>query len=303
MKPSVPPYLRIAGEIGDRIARGELRPGDRVPSARLIMREWGVAMATASKVLTTLRHDGLVEVRPGVGTVVLTAGRATPAVRVPTEGTLTTARVVEAGIAVADADGLDALSMRQVAADLGAGVMSLYRHVANKDELIRHMIRAVFAERELPAPAPEGWRAKLELVSRVQWELYRRHPWLAAQVSMTRPMLLPEMMAHTEWVLAALEGLGLTRLEMTREAVALPAFVRGVALSVADEIEAERNTGLTSQQWWLSLRHEVEALYGRFPRLVLMEDDVAKDLDAVFAHGLARHLDGLGVAIRHRRNR
>ncbi|MBZ4324459.1 GntR family transcriptional regulator, partial [Streptomyces huiliensis] len=61
---------RIVTEIRRRIEAGELAPGDRVPSTREITRQWGVAMATATKVLTELRHEGLVRAVPGVGTVV-----------------------------------------------------------------------------------------------------------------------------------------------------------------------------------------------------------------------------------------
>ncbi|GAA5031799.1 winged helix-turn-helix domain-containing protein [Actinopolymorpha pittospori] len=65
-----PPSVRILTEIRRRIATGELRAGDRVPSTRQITQQWGVAMATATKVLTALREEGLVRVVPGVGTVV-----------------------------------------------------------------------------------------------------------------------------------------------------------------------------------------------------------------------------------------
>ncbi|WP_344442545.1 winged helix-turn-helix domain-containing protein, partial [Kitasatospora nipponensis] len=65
-----PPSVRIAAELRRGIAAGELRPGDRVPSTRRLTQEWGIAMATATKVLAGLRREGLVLSRPGVGTVV-----------------------------------------------------------------------------------------------------------------------------------------------------------------------------------------------------------------------------------------
>lgn len=65
-----PPYLQIVGQIRQQILSGELSDGDMVPSARQIARDWNVALATATKVLNTLRADGLVEGMPGVGTVV-----------------------------------------------------------------------------------------------------------------------------------------------------------------------------------------------------------------------------------------
>lgn len=73
-----PPYLRIVGEIRRRIAAGELAPGDRVPSTRGITQEFGVAMATATKVLTTLRQEGLVQALAGIGTVVAEPGPGAP---------------------------------------------------------------------------------------------------------------------------------------------------------------------------------------------------------------------------------
>lgn len=73
---SGPPFRRIADEIARRIADGELAPGERVPSTRQISREWGVALATATKALTALRLEGLVEARPRVGTVVAAGAAA-----------------------------------------------------------------------------------------------------------------------------------------------------------------------------------------------------------------------------------
>jgi DNA-binding transcriptional regulator YhcF (GntR family) len=64
------PYAQIAGELRHRIQTGELAPGDRVPSIRAITQRWGVAIATATKALAALRHDGLVKAAPGVGAVV-----------------------------------------------------------------------------------------------------------------------------------------------------------------------------------------------------------------------------------------
>ncbi|WP_241564336.1 TetR/AcrR family transcriptional regulator C-terminal domain-containing protein [Nonomuraea polychroma] len=141
------PYLRIVEEIRRRITSGELAAGDKVPSTRQIVREWGVAMATASKVLGRLQEEGLARAVPGVGTVVAGAER-----RPPPED-LTRQRVVRAAIKIADAEGLAAVSMRRIAAELGASAMSLYRHVDGKDELIHLMADAVYGDDPPPAPA------------------------------------------------------------------------------------------------------------------------------------------------------
>jgi DNA-binding GntR family transcriptional regulator len=79
MAPSVqrtdPPYMQVVAQIRDRIRSGELREGDRVPSARQIMRDWEISLATATKVLAALRSEGLARGVPGIGTIVTATGR------------------------------------------------------------------------------------------------------------------------------------------------------------------------------------------------------------------------------------
>jgi len=301
-----PPYRRIVAELRSRILTGELRPGDRMPSIRQIAQRWGVAVATATRVMATLRDDGLVETTVGSGTVV--SARARPvASRRPVAGprqavarqALTRRHVLRAAIAIADAEGLDAVSMRRLAGELGSGPMSLYRHVTNKDELVAQMVDEAFGEPELPDPGPDGWRAKLELIARAQWRLCRRHLWLARAVSFTRPLLVPAMMAHTEWTLRALDGLGLPMATRIREALTLHALVVTAGLSMADEVEAEQETGVTLTRWWLTRRERTAEILGggRFPLLAAVPEHVVSDLDGLFEYGLARHLDGFAALV------
>jgi DNA-binding transcriptional regulator YhcF (GntR family) len=293
-----PPYLRIAAAIRRRIEAGELRPGDRVPSTRQVVRDFGVAMATATRALAALRDEGLVVTRPGSGTVVRAPDA--PARRRAPERELSTDRIVAAALDVADAEGLEALSMRRLAATLGVAPMSLYRHVAGRDALEVLLVREVLRAHPLPEPGPPGWRAKLELVSRVQWQAYRAHPWLPELISVTRPMLVPEAMAHTEWTLRALADLPLSEAERLREALALPAMVRGLAANLTAEAQAERETGQDVGEWWATLDGQVRALLrsGRFPQLAAVHGRQLDDLDAVLEHALARYLDGLELRLR-----
>lgn len=308
-----PPYRRIVGEIRARILSGDLRPGDRVPSIRQIADRWGVAVATATRVVATLREDGLVEAKVGSGTVV-SAPRAEkrptdpttsarpprPAGRADTAGhALSREHVHGTAIAIADVEGLHAVSMRRVAAELGVGPMSLYRHVANKDELVGQMADEIFGEAELPDPGPAGWRAKLELIARQQWALCCRHHWLPKAVSFTRPLLVPNMMAHTEWTLRALDGLGLSMTTRMREALTLHSLVTTVALSMADEVESEQETGVTLARWLAAQRSRADELLnsGRFPLLAAIHEESVSDLDGLFEYSLARHLDGLAVLV------
>lgn len=292
-----PPYARIVEAIRGRIEAGELPPGARVPSTRQIVAEWGVAMATASKVLAALRQEGLVRVLPGVGTVVgEVSGEPEPE--------LGRAGIVRAAIRIADAEGYDALSMRRVASELGAGAMSLYRHVPGKEELQLLMRDAVFGERPLPATPPEGWRAQLELSSRTLWALYRRHPWLARTTSLTRPYAGPNQMPFSEWNLRALSGIGLDDRTVFHLHLSLFGFVHGAAASLEAETREEADSGLTLDQWLSAREGETRALMesGAFPNSVriFMAPDVPFGLDVLFEFGLTRFLDGVGVLIADR---
>jgi AcrR family transcriptional regulator len=315
-----PPYARIAAELRGQIERGELQPGQRVPSTREITGRWGVAMATATKVLATLRQDGLVHPVPGIGTVV--SDPATAPARQPAparspgpdrgpgpEAARSTARIpmapdriVTAAIRVADAEGLAALSMRRVAAEVGAAPMSLYRHVADKDDLVVQMMNTVFARTELPDPPPGGWRPRLELAARILWAMFRAHPWLASALSLTRPQVMPDAVPFTEWLLTALDGYGLELSTMFTTYLMLINYVRGTAVNLEAEAEAEAVTGLNSEEWlqtqaqfWTSLP---SGGYPVFQRLISEEYDFS--LDQIFEFGLQRLLDGLAALIKEK---
>ncbi|MFE6499911.1 TetR/AcrR family transcriptional regulator C-terminal domain-containing protein [Kitasatospora sp. NPDC057738] len=306
---ALPPYARIAAELRHRIEVGELRPGDRVPSTRAVTQRWGVAMATATKALAVLRQEGLVRAVPGVGTVVCAAPRAPRAARGaadrrtegPSEESAARRRLVLAGIAIADAEGVAALTMRRLAAELGTSAMSLYRHVQNRDQLLALMVDAAYAQAPLPTPAPPHWRSCLDLSARAQWRLYQEHPWLAATMNLARPLLAPNGMRHIEWALAALEGLGLDADTRMHAAVSLFGFVRGCAVDLAAEQAAGQASGVTGDQWMQVQEGRMAALLsdGTFPAFTAARADPGLGLSAesLFTFGLDRHLDGLAALI------
>src|SRR5258706_6300526 len=236
-----PSYLRIVEDIRRRIASGNLRPGDPVPSARRITQDFGVALATATRALATLSAEGLTRSVPGVATVVAPAPSTGPAVRARRgDVELNRDRIVASAVAIADAEGLAQVSMRRIATDLGVATMSLYRHVAGKDELLIYMMDAVLGEERLPDQPPDGWRARLELSSRLQWKGFRRHPWLAPALSMTRPQIVVNGIRHTDGTLAALATSGLGTEQAMHLQLTLFGFVRGLALSLDPEAQAEQ---------------------------------------------------------------
>lgn len=285
-----PPYRQIVSDVRRRIEAGELRPGDRIPSARAITREWGVAIATATKAHAALREEGLTVARPGVGTVVAGPSAAR-------DRELTLARIVAAAIALADRDGLADLSMRRLAGDLGVATMSLYRHVPSRDELLLAMIDAAIGSVTLPPRPPKGWRVALELVARREWALFKKHPWLGPSMSLTRPQLAPNAMRLSEFVLAAFDGTGLTFAERMYVQVLLFSFVRGLASALEPEVEAQRESGLTVDEWMETQEQALTRIIrgDAFPHFsALAEEEFDLDLDRLFEFGLARLLDGIG---------
>ncbi|XVS62627.1 TetR/AcrR family transcriptional regulator C-terminal domain-containing protein [Actinosynnema sp. CA-299493] len=289
-------YQRIAREIRESIESGRLRPGDRVPSTREITVRWNVAMATATKVLVTLRSEGFVRPVAGVGTVVSSEG-GEPVRPRARETDLTGERLVLAAVRLADEEGLDGLSMRRVASQLGVATMSLYRHVENKDELVLRMIDQVLRKEALPEPGPETWRERLEVCARVQWKLFQEHAWLAPAMSLTRPQLLPSAVAHTEWILRALDGKGLSLEEMMHAAVTVFGFVRGVAVNLEPEVEQGRGTGIAEGEWMVQQAPALLDIVatGKFPMFSrVVASDLDLRLDTLFEFGLARMLDGIG---------
>ncbi|MBG0562493.1 TetR/AcrR family transcriptional regulator C-terminal domain-containing protein [Actinoplanes aureus] len=287
-----PVHRRIAALIAARITSGELAPGDRIPSTRQIMAAHGVAMATASKVIAALREQGLVQATPGSGTVVSRGAGAGPAA--PDRD-----RVVATAVTIADAEGLPGLSMRRLAGELGIPTMSLYRHVADKEDLVLHMMDRVMAAHPPPGltPAEHGWRACVQALARIQWSMYRRHTWLAQAISFTRPLLAPHAMAHTEYVMRALDGHGLDPSTQFRAAVMVANYVRGTAVNLEDEAQAEQETGMSEDEWLAAQQDRLAAVLatGRLPMLerFLAAGDPSFNLDVLLEFGLQRLLDGL----------
>jgi DNA-binding transcriptional regulator YhcF (GntR family) len=301
-----PAYRTIVADIRARIAAGTLRPGDRVPSTRQITRDFGVAMATATKALAALRQEGLVETRPRAGTVVAAVPSRQPyPERAPsTVDGLDRARIVHAAIGIADRDGLAALSMRSVAGVLGTPTMSLYRHVASKDDLVLLMTDAAFGEELPPADPPDGWRARLEVAARLQWTLYQRHPWLAHLVPLGRPVPLRNLLVHGDFVLRALDGHGLDPTTLLHAHIVLYSYVRGIAANLEAEAQARADTGLTEEEWVDSQEAAFTAIAasGDFPGFARMFSGLADgydfDLDTIFEFGLRMTLDGIEALVR-----
>lgn len=287
----------ILASIRRRIASGELKPGDRVPSTRQITKRWGVAMATASRVLATLQQEGLVVARPGIGTVVASgpvpvAPRARAA---PPE--IDRMDVIRTAMAIADTEGSAAVSMRRVATELGVATMSLYRHVTGKDDLLERMVDTAFGDHRLASPPPADWSVALETGARMLWRIFRRHPWAAQVMSLTRPQVTPHALAYSEWVMRALTTAGVATAHVLPVHLTLFSYVRGLAVNLEPEAVAEQETGLTYSEFVDTQDAAFTELIssGAYPTFaaIAADADFDLDLDDQFEFGLRHLLAGL----------
>lgn len=212
-------------------------------------------------------------------------------------------QVVTAAIEVADADGLDSLSMRRVADRLGVGTMSLYRHVPGKGELLDVMVDRVSAEAHYDVDHGvdrDDWRSRLEQVARVNRALFQRHPWLLTLFP-RRPPLGPGVIAKYNAELHAVEGIGLTDVEMDSTLTLVLGYIRDATASLLEWKTLSEHTGQTDDEWWTTLAphlnrvldQERYSLAVRVGTAATTHYNGLHDAEHAFEFGLQRVLDGI----------
>ncbi|MER6997574.1 TetR/AcrR family transcriptional regulator [Streptomyces sp. NPDC000410] len=211
-------------------------------------------------------------------------------------------RIVTAAVEVADAEGLDAVSMRRVATELGVGTMSLYRYVPGKAELLDLMLDRVQAESLAAEPPREvDWREAIGILARSYRALFHAHPWLL-KVNEARSALGPSTLRGLELCLTGLKGMGLTDPETISVIITVQSFATGIARMEIQTVEAAKETGVSHEEFWEGQRPYLERAMtsGEFPHMAaLAEDTFRTDFDH-FAFGLARLLDGFEALVKSR---
>lgn len=207
--------------------------------------------------------------------------------------------IVDAAVAIADAEGLDALSMQRVASELGYTSMALYRHIPGKDRLVAAMIDVATGRPPAPPSSPTAWRAEIESWVDALWELYLRHPWLVRAPTLSAPVG-PNELAWFEVLLGPLSRAGLDRAELIPTATFVSSAVRDLA-----RVATELDPAAAAAYGQVLARHLDP---GRFPVLSslmaeegLVEDDGGHLAPSVH-HGLSRLLDGIEVLRDRRRS-
>jgi AcrR family transcriptional regulator len=225
----------------------------------------------------------------------------------PRDRGLTREEIVSTAMAVADAEGVEAISMRRIARELGAGVMSLYWHVASKEELQDLMLESVEAEIQLPEPSGD-WRADMRTFARNTRAALLRHQW-AVDFRGFRPPSGPNDARNAERVFAILDGLGLDGRMTVMVTMAVGTYVIGAVLRETQEMRFQRETeqamaGMTAEEI-VALREEFAQRVlssGQYPHIAcFIEEDVDPDSpdtrDERFEFGLDCILDGIGARL------
>ena len=225
----------------------------------------------------------------------------------PTKGPkrgLSVERIVEAGVKIADAEGIAAISMSRIAAELGSKPMSLYRYFASKDDLIALMIDAALAQ-ATPVVADASWRAGLTHWCWRYREALQRHPWVL-RVPISGPPVTPNQLLFLEGGLQALRDTTLRENEKMSVLLLLSGFVRNEATLMADINAAASSSGIPPRDIMPAYGRMIRRLVDeeRFPGLqrviaagVFDQDD---DEDDEFHFGLERILDGVELLMRSR---
>jgi AcrR family transcriptional regulator len=208
----------------------------------------------------------------------------------PTRGpkpALTLAQIADAAIAVADAEGLAAVSMQRVAADLGYTKMSLYRYLPGKSELVAVMLERAIGEP--PALTSTGWRDALTEWAERLLAAYSGHTWALEATAGSRP-IGPHELGWMERALGALPA-GLTGAERMDTVATVAGHVRMIAGQAGGESDLADAIGVV-------LREHAD----RFPAVTAAITEVAErgGADRAFQFGLDRILDGLQALIAKR---
>jgi AcrR family transcriptional regulator len=231
-------------------------------------------------------------------------GRPEPGSRRPR---FTRQQIGAVALAVADTDGFEAVSMRRVAAELGAATMSLYHYVRNKDDLVALMDDALMAEVLVPdGELPADWRGAVAAVARRTRAVLVRHPW--ALVALQDAQFGPNAMRHFEQSLAAAAGTGLDPAARMELLALVDAYVFGNALHTAESLKRAAIMQANPQVVRAAMEYgQAQLRTGQFPHIEGLASGVnpeagpdqavgppldPKSLDGQFERGLLAVLDG-----------
>jgi AcrR family transcriptional regulator len=214
--------------------------------------------------------------------------------------------IAAAGVRIADADGLSAVSMRRLATEVGFTTMALYRYVQSKLEVLALVMDHAYGEPPRAVPESVGWRAGLAAWAQANRDVIVAHPWIL-EIRITEPPLTPAQIGWLEAGLATLAEVPLSEQEKLSSMLLVDVYVRGQAqLSIGIS-----PSGPDSQRAAEQYSHRLRALADpvRYPHIhtaVLsgaLDDDDADFAVDEFTFGLDSVLDGIAARIQRRTER
>ncbi|WP_017586878.1 TetR/AcrR family transcriptional regulator [Nocardiopsis ganjiahuensis] len=221
---------------------------------------------------------------------------------------LSRAAIVDAAIALADTEGLDAVSMQRVAERLGYTTMSLYRHVDSKDDLVTLMWDVAMSEHP-PGPRTDGdWRAGIEAWCQGVVDQYREHPWYV-HISKFGPPAGPNGLRWMEAGLRELNASGLTPAESLQILLLLNTTLHNVLRMDHDRKLAAQKSGVpleeSEREWLAGLRRvldpqEFPTITGTIDAGTFEEGPPDADLPEGLHFPVQRILDGVEAYVRAR---
>ncbi|MEV4201286.1 TetR/AcrR family transcriptional regulator [Micromonospora globbae] len=189
-------------------------------------------------------------------------------------------RILRAAVALADEAGIESLSMRNLAQDLGVVPMALYKHVANKDELLDGMIDVVVGEIDPPVPGTD-WKQSVRRRILSARRALRRHPWAPLAIE-SRTMATPAILAYLDSVVATLRAGGFSTDLAHHVMHAMGSRILGFSQELFDPSRQAGRSGATNPDPPAALPAEVAA---RFPHLAEISTAASHDGDTVVGQG------------------
>ncbi|MBV2153009.1 TetR/AcrR family transcriptional regulator [Kitasatospora sp. SUK 42] len=221
-------------------------------------------------------------------------------------------QIVAEALALLDADGIEALSMRKLGARLNAGATSLYTHVANKEELLALVVDQVFGELSIPqaegAEDPKVWRAALMDCAQVMRALIMRHPWMVSVIGDAGMIYFgPNWMRISEDGLALMEAAGFGLAEANDAMSAIMGYTVGTACVEASWLSALNKSGEDEQEFMNRMLPAVIEAAKDYPRLhrlytIQVPAEIDEGRDSGFTRGISVILDGIEAAWAARRD-
>lgn len=158
--------------------------------------------------------------------------------------------MLTAAISLADAEGIEAVTLRSVAHQTRSPLAEVQRSFASRDQLVFAMTQDVYRRRDVRLTSPGRPAETLMHLARMEWAVYGDHPWLVTVLTSTRPPLTPVVLDIARAYVDAFVAMGMDRAVALGRYVALNSYVQGMAMLVAAEQRERTRTQKSPESWW-----------------------------------------------------